>query len=182
MLNKVKITFTLLLFSVLLKPAMGQKYSEYEVKLAYLYQIVRYVNWPTISESEGDFVMGFYGDYDFGDLPERMYSSRKFKNKDCKVIDVKTIEQAKQCNVIFIVGVKKFDALNIIKAVEKYPVLTVGDELNGFCKIGGMINFTDKSERMRIELCVDNVDESLIEISKQLHSIAKLVKFNDAEF
>ncbi len=179
MLNRIILTIAS--FSLLFSGSLNcQNFSEYEVKLAYIYSIVRHFNWPENQTPNNEkFVVGFYGDYDLGDLPVKMYSNRKFNGKECILSDVKTVEQGKKCDIIYILGITKFDAQQFIKQLNNKAIITIGDEINGFCEVGGLINFTSKSDKYRIELCPENVEKTGLQVSTQLISISKIIKLAD---
>jgi hypothetical protein len=160
----------------------AQSYSEYEVKLVYLYQFVKYFNWPEDSNNKEEFIIGLYGYHDFGNLADKMYADRKFNNKSCKVISIGSAEEAKSCDLIYVLGVSKFDAMQFLKDIKGQPILTVGDQLEDFCEIGGMINFTDKTDKQRLELCPPNVENANMQVSKQLYAIARIIDLDKDEF
>ncbi len=177
---KLIIVLTLLL-SLNSLSGISQSYTEYEVKLVYLYQFVKYFNWPETNDSE-EFTIGLYGNYDFGDLANKMYKSRKFNNKSCKIINISSPSEAKNCDLVYVLGISKFDALQFLTVTKEFPVLTVGDQLDGFCESGGMINFTHKDDKQRLELCPSNVKRAKMQVSKQLYAIARIIEVDIDEF
>lgn len=181
MIYRICLLFAVLTFS-LATPTQAQNYSEYEVKLVYIYQFVKYFNWPETNNNKTVFTIGIYGNHTLGNLPDKMYQGRKFNGKDFKVINIKSAEEAKNCDLVYIIGVKKFEAMQFIKALSKTPVLTIGDELEDFCKIGGMVNFTNKSENLRLELNPDNVENASLQVSNRLSSIAKIISVGEDVF
>lgn len=174
----IVITLLLSLYSV---SGKSQSYTEYEVKLVYLYQFVKYFNWPENNNTE-EFTIGLYGNYDFGDLPNKMYENRKFNNKPCKIINITSPTEAEKCDLVYVLGVSKFESLQFLKVAKEFPVLTVGDQLDEFCEMGGMINFTHKDDKQRLELCPPNVEHANLQVSKQLHAIARIIDTDIDEF
>jgi len=174
MIYRICLLFTVFTLSFV-SQTKAQNYSEYEVKLVYIYQFAKYFNWPDANNNKETFTVGIYGNNTLGNLPDKMYQGRKFNGKDCRIINIKSAEEAKACDLVFIIGIKKFEAMQFIKALGKTPVLTIGDELEDFCKIGGMVNFTNKSEALRLELNPENVENASLQVSSRLSSIAKIV-------
>jgi hypothetical protein len=162
--------------------SFAQKYTEYEVKLVYLYQFAKFINWPqdTFNESS-HFIIGVYGQNPFGDLPDIIYKDRLFKGKPCKVINVSSAKDAQKCHMLFISGLKKFDALMLIKQMELSSVLLVGDEIEDFCTIGGIINLTSKESSHRFEINPEEADIVKLSISSKLYAVAKIIS-GDNEF
>lgn len=161
----------------------AQQFNEYEVKLVYLYQSLKYVNWPTekINSSEY-FTIGIYGPEDVCNLANKMFGSRKILTKSCKTIQLKDINNAKQCDAIYIIGYKKYETIQILNALKDLSILTFGDQLENFCQNGGMINFTKKTEKLRLEICPENINDNNLEISSQLYAISKIIKREDVVF
>lgn len=185
-MSKLYITKTILLYIAiqLLQPsASAQKFSEYEVKAVYLYQFAKFVNWPALSiDSEPNFVIGIHGHNPFSDFADAIYKDKQFKGKPLKIIQVKTPEEAKQCHMIFFSGTDKYSTLKFISKIKTLPVLLVGDQIDDFCHIGGMINFTDKENKYRFEINPDVAKQSDIEISSKLFGVALIISGQEDTF
>jgi hypothetical protein len=161
----------------------AQKFTEYEVKAVYLYQFVKFVQWPENTPPIGEeFVIGIYGEDPFGDLPAKIYANKKFKGKNCKIVQLETMEDALQCKMVFISNVEKYKALKLINYLDGKPILVVGDNLEEFCQMGGMINFTEKTDKYRFEINQHAAKKSQIQISSKLFAVARLVETNTAVF
>lgn len=184
-MNK-KLYIVLLLFIALFKTSgdlHAQKFTEYEVKMVYLYQFAKFVEWPTnVIDTQSEFVIGVYGNNPLGNLPNVIYKDKLFKGKSCKVITVKSVQDAKKCQMIFFSGIKKYDALKFIKQINKAPILLVGDQLEGFCEIGGMINFAHKDADYRFEINPDVAKMANVQISSKLFAVGKVVGNEEDSF
>ncbi|MBI9067015.1 MAG: YfiR family protein [Salinivirgaceae bacterium] len=175
-----------ILFVFLLKTSTisyAQKFTEYEVKMVYLYQFAKFVTWPDAALNKNPaFIIGVYGENPFGNLPDVIYKDKTFKGKPCKVIHIKKVEDAKNCQMIFFSGLKKYDVLKFIKELGNLPILLVGDQLDGFCYVGGMINFAPKDANYRFEVNPETAKSANITISSKLFAVAKIVNSDEDNF
>lgn len=161
----------------------AQQFNEYEIKLVYLYQSMKYINWPDEKTNSSEhFTIGVYGPENICDLANKMLSSRKIANKPCKTIKISDVNSAKKCDAIYIIDYKKFETIQILNALKDFPILTIGDQLQDFCQSGGMINLTDKAEKYRLELCPENIIDHNLEVSTQLYPISKIIKTEEVIF
>lgn len=79
------------------------------------------------------------------------------------------------CNLLFIGASEKSKQSRILNEVRKFPVLTVGEDLN-FLLEGGIINFHLKDEKVRLEISLPASDCAGLMISSRLLSVADVVK------
>jgi hypothetical protein len=161
----------------------AQKFTEYEVKLVYLYQFSRFIDWPedTFADSS-KFIIGVYGNNPFGNMPDIVLKDKLFKGSKCSVINVTTIEDALQCNMIFFSGLKNYEILKLIKSIDNAPILLVGDQIDEFCLIGGMINFTKKESKYRFEVNPDVAKNAKLTMSSKLFSVAKIINKDEDNY
>ena len=161
----------------------AQKFTEYEVKMVYLYQFVKFVDWPPGAiDNKKEFIIGVYGNNPLGNLPNVIYKDKQFKGKNPKVINIQTAQDAQKCHMIFFSGLKKYDALKFIKSIENKPILLIGDQLEDFCEIGGMINFAPKDADYRFEINPDAAKAASITISSKLFAVGKVVGNDEDSF
>lgn len=161
----------------------AQKFSEYEVKLVYIYQFSKFVTWPELVNNADDkFVIGVYGENPFGGLPEIIFKGKMFKGKEALVKNITTVEEAKNCEMVFVNGVKTFDFFKFRKELGESPVLLIGNNIENFCKIGGMINFTAKQDKYRFEINPSCARKSNINISSKLFSVARIIELDETQF
>lgn len=177
-INKLftQIYFTVLVLIFTSQLSFAQKFTEYEVKLVYLYQFSRFIDWPegTFVDSSR-FIIGVYGNNPFGNMPDIILKDKLFKGGESKVINITTIEDALKCNMIFFSGLKNYDILKLIKSLDNAPILLVGDQIDDFCIIGGMVNFTQKESKYRFEVNPDFAKNANLTMSSKLFSIAKII-------
>lgn len=164
---------------------------EYQVKAAFLYNFIKFVDWPENKKSDSNDVItiGIIGDDPF----ETAFESLKEKKIKGKTIIIKklgnfdkiaeaasnkdnssaqTIEDIKKCHLLFVCSSEKKYNTNILNIVENYNVLTVGESPD-FLQTGGIINFLIEEKKVRFEINIDASDKAKLKISSQLLRLAK---------
>ncbi len=150
---------------------------EYKVKAAYLYNFVKYVDWPPVSfaETNTPIIIGLYGEDKFGDALQKAVEGKTISERRIIIQPIGKDDDAGKCHILFIsVSDKKRlgEFLNKIKAL---PVLTVG-ETDQFLEQGGVIKFVKKEGKIRLEVNLDAARQAKLQINSRLLSVADVVK------
>jgi hypothetical protein len=82
------------------------------------------------------------------------------------------------CQLIFIGQNEAPSGPPVIKAVDKRPVLTVGEDAD-FLRDGGMIRFMRVGNRVRFEINVEAAERAGLQISSRLLRLAEAVRVRD---
>lgn len=186
-------TVVLVVCSVLAdSPAVAQqrKASEYEIKAAYLYNFLLFVEWPEAREADRDtdeqvasggtsesaaagdtITIGIVGDDPFGnDFAKAEGKMVKAKGKRLVVKRFGRFRAGmdlRQCQLLFICRSEKERVQEILDAVKGAPVLTVSDTQR-FLEAGGMINLVIVKKKVRWEINRTPVEFAGLRISSQL--------------
>lgn len=150
--------------------------SEYEVKAAFLYNFVKFVDWPDGSQGEGKGVVNvcMFGpgpfDSELAKLKDKVVKGRRFAVKYTR-----STEEFRGCHVLFICNSEKGRLQKALKAVKGKGILTVGDT-EGFAQRGVIINFYLEDKKIRFEINLDAAREARFSISSQLLRLARIVK------
>jgi len=166
---------------------------EYQVKAAFLYNFMNFVDWPEekLSDSNEPMIIGVIGEDPFGDafkpIKDRPIRGknvviRRFKGleelKKSDEIDESQsnpqIEALKKCHVLFICSSEKKRLGETINLVKDHNVLTVSD-IEGFLEAGGIINFVMEDQKVRFEINVTAAKRAKVKIRSQLLRLAKRV-------
>jgi hypothetical protein len=79
------------------------------------------------------------------------------------------------CHIIYIASTNKTEAADLLRLVSGPGVLTIGD-LEGFCQLGGIINFYHENNKLRFEINKDAAGRAGLKLSSQLLKLAKIVR------
>jgi len=144
---------------------------EYEIKAAYLYNFIKYVDWP----SSGDTItIGVLGGNPFGTALAPL-DGKIVKGRRLLIKEVASLRDAQKCQIIFVSSSEKSRLQEIFENLKSARVLTVG-ETQGFASSGGIINFVEENNKVRFEINADAARRTGLNISSELLKLAKLVK------
>ena len=166
---------------------------EYKVKAAFLYNFLKFVDWPNgkAADAKKPIILGIIGKDPFGNAFEpvkdkpvkgRKVVIKRFKEvaelkksgQEGKAALDKQIEEMRECHLLFACSSEKDNIKEIIAAVKDRSVLTVADTKD-FLKSGGIINFVMEEQKVRFEISVSAAKRSKLKIRSQLLRLAKEV-------
>ena len=157
----------------------SQQYTEYEVKAAYIFNFAKFVQWPktTFSLSNPPFVVGIYGEDPFGLILVKFFEGRTIKGRKLAIEHYYKPEDINNCDVLFISKSVsgRIELTNVINVVQEKSILTIGDNIQEFCKSGGMINFTKQYAKHRFEINNNAAKKADLTIRSKLLSLAKII-------
>jgi uncharacterized protein DUF4154 len=149
---------------------------EYQVKAAFLYNFTKFVEWPRRSSrlSPTAFRIGILGEDPFGGAIEGITKEKTVGGRAILVRRLKNAEEARTCEVVFISVSEQSHLGLILGQLEGAGVLTVGD-MEGFAKLGGVINFVMENQEVHFDINVDASERAGLRISSKLLSLARIV-------
>ncbi len=170
----VVLLLALALFSGL--PAQGGATPlEFQVKAAFLYNFARFVEWPSDTlTGEGPFVIGVLGTGAFNQALEAAVLGKTVGSRAIRVRQVKSLEEADRCHILFVGGKEPEWPAGLLKAVRGSAVLTVGDT-ETFTREGGIVNFVMQDNHVRFAVNTDAAERAGLKISSKLLQLAIIV-------
>ena len=155
----------------------NSKYSEYQVKAVFLFKFIRYVEWPDTKFADADspIIIGLYGEDAFEGLLQRTVSGKQIHGRKVKVRIVDLEDDLAACDLLFVSDKYSSKLNRILELVRGKPVLTVGEEKR-FLEKGGVINFTLKDGKVRLEINLPASQDAHLQISSRLLSVANVLK------
>jgi len=151
-------------------PAQSFSSREYEIKAAYLYNFIKYVDWPS-----GDTIsIGVLGNDPFGTALAPL-NGKIVKGRRLLIKHLDSAREAQQCQIIFVSSSEKQRLQEIFESLRSARVLTVG-ETQGFADGGGIINFIEENNKVRFEINAEAARRTGLNISSELLKLARLVK------
>ncbi len=141
---------SLLLLALLLPVSIhsaGSGSAEYKLKVALIYKLTGFIEWPESSLEGGKFGICILGRDDFGNALDAL-EARKVDNQ---AIHVRRFVQSEavdaSCQILFVSESKRPFLRSILQSLAHYPILTIGD-VEQFAEKGGMIEFVRGSKRI----------------------------------
>lgn len=180
-MKTLSIAFVMATLSLIANKANAQ-YSEYEVKAAYIFNFAKFIEWPE-SYLPGDtlYLCVFKND-PFGIILEKTMIGRKVNGKDWKIKRINSIDDIDKCHILIFSGIKQHEMLSLMPKIGNKPIVTIGDEMQNFCQIGGVINFMPQFSDRQFEINKDIADDIRIKISPKLLLLAKIISTKEDEF
>lgn len=178
-IHKLVLLLIITIFGV--KSGMCQ-YSEYEIKAAYLFNFAKFIEWPSPQSNSDTITLGIYKNDPFGIVLEKTMIGRKVNGKVWKIVRTSKLQDLDNCQMVFFSDVEKYDLLKLITHLKNKPILTIGDEIMDFCKIGGAINFTPQFSEFQFEINNEVAKGNRVVISPKLLVLAKIISISENEF
>ena len=146
--------------------------SEYQVKAAFLYNFLKFVDWPADGAGPpATICLGILGRDPFGDALEAV-KGNSAKGRKVVVLHFRSLEEVRGCDLLFVCASEKRHLPEILKLARNGHTLTVGDQ-EGFCQAGGMINLVTLEKRIGFEVNVAAANRAKLRLSSQLLKLAR---------
>lgn len=169
-------TLLMLLFSapILTAPETRAQDSlpEYQVKAAYLFNFLKFVEWP--GDSPGPWSICVIGENPFGNDLAQAVSGKSVQGHELLVKDSLTPADLHACHVLFVSASETKRLPALLAALKGSTTLTVGD-MENFTGSGGMIQFVAEDGRVRFVINVGAASGAGLKVSSKLLSLAQSV-------
>lgn len=159
----------LLLLLALPQAATADEGLETKVKAAYLFHLVKFVEWPALPP--GEIRICVYGSKAMGAMLAEL-GDRQLKERALK-IESDEPDELSSCQVIYIGRAEKRWHQLLDKASGR-NILTVSD-LDAFAQQGGMVGFYTESGKIRLEVNPEAARKGGLHISSKLLELARTV-------
>jgi hypothetical protein len=156
--------------------------SEYQVKAAYLFNFLKFVEWPEESFADplAPIVIGVVGEDPFGNALPQVVIGKTVQGRDLVIRIYRPGEDLRGAHILFISASERKRLPTILSSLRGSSVLTVADTA-GFLDAGGMIQFLNENGRVRFAINVDATGRAKLKMSSKLLSLAKVVGGNGKE-
>lgn len=146
----------------------AQPSDEYEVKAAFLYNFVKFVEWPpeAFHDRDAPIIIGVVGDDPFGSKIDQVINGKFANGRRMILKRFHNMKALTYCHMIFICSSERNNLRQILTATGA-GVLTVG-ESDQFTQSGGIINFTIVESKVRFEINQRAAERAGLKISAKL--------------
>jgi len=163
-----------LLFS--LRPSQSQTAEVSEVKAAYLYNFVKFVEWPpeAFHGADDPALICVVGDDRTGEVLQKTVVARKANGRRVEASHPRSASEFRACQVLFI-GFSDNDRITgILRSLHDSNVLTVG-QTDQFLSLGGMINLALRKGTIELEIDPEATDTAGLKVSSRLMVVSRIV-------
>ena len=141
---------------------------EYQIKAAYLYNFLKYVEWP--NPLNRTFLICVAGQNPFGNVLDGLTKNERVRGNPVKTEIILAPEPG--CDVIFTPRTSNMSAY--LQAAAGMPILTVGETPN-YIERGGIVNFFLEDGKVRFEINRAAAERAGLRVSSRLLHLAKIV-------
>jgi hypothetical protein len=148
---------------------------EYQVKAAFIYNFVQFVDWPAsaFADDSSPITVGVLGANPFGDALDHVADGKTAHGRTLAVRYFSRIEDVEKCQVLFVVSSDRDFLQTLHDKLKDQSVLTIG-EADQFLQSGGIIRIYTEENKVRFEINVDAAEQAQLKISSKLLHLAKI--------
>jgi hypothetical protein len=153
-----------------------QSPTEYQVKAAYLFNFLKFVEWPEdpSADPHAKWVIGFVGESPVGGELARLVEGKNVLGRDLQVTKFQAGDNLRGCNILFISESEKKHLPSILATLRGSSVLTVAD-MDSFIESGGMVQLLVEGARVRVTIDVGATGRGRLRVSSKLLALAQAV-------
>jgi hypothetical protein len=167
------------MLSVSISAAAGvSQPTEYELKAAFLYNFIKFTEWPAakLGKTDDPFVIGIVGNDPFGAALDKTIAGEKVRERTIAVRRFPRMnDAAANSHVLFISASEANNLAAILKLLDGQAVLTVSD-IEEFAQRGGVINLKKDNNKIVFEINLDAAKRAGLAMNAQLLKLAKIIK------
>jgi hypothetical protein len=153
---------------------------EHSVKAAFLYNFMRFVEWPAAGGADGPRAVCVAGDDPIVPALQRALLGKSVAGRPLAVHRLEWPPGATSCEILFIPTSAMPEWPRVRAELAERPVLTVGDS-PGFVDEGGAVGFFTADNRLRFEVNRGAAARSGLRFSSRLLDLAAAVDGRRAE-
>lgn len=146
---------------------------DWQVKAAYLYKFVSYIEWPdhTFAAPDAPIIIGVLDGDTLADALTKIVENRTVNGHTVVVRKVRAADPLSGFNVLFIGAADEAHSGEIIASLKGQPILVVTESEHAFAR-GSMINFVLVDGRVRFEAAPKAARQNNLTISARLLAAA----------
>lgn len=165
---------TLLGGLLLLSAAWAGEFDEYAVKVAYLYNFAKYVEWPpSVLVNSGDPLWICVAGDNLGDATASL-AGKTIGNHPIETRSLSAAASLEKCHILFIGRTEQGRFKALLSKTGRLPILTVSD-ISDFAQAGGMIGLVETEQRIRFDINLTATRQVGLKLSSQLLKLATIV-------
>jgi hypothetical protein len=155
---------------------------EYQVKAAFLYNFIKFIEWPTdaFTSARQPITVAICGRDPFGDYLTEMIKGEPVQGRKIELIHITADLVPDQCQLVFVSASEKTRLAQIFANIQARHIVTVS-EVEEFCEAGGAINFKVMDSKIHFEINPDVIESTGVKINSKLLRLAHIVHTRQSE-
>jgi hypothetical protein len=153
--------------------------TEYQVKAAFLFNFIKFVDWPVaaFSDSHAPFVVGVLGEDPFGSSLNLIVSGQLVRGRRITIRKYHFGDDLRPCHVLFVSASEQPRVAQVLASLQGASVLTVSD-MPAFAGAGGVVQLFTQEDRVRFLVNASAAARANLQVSAKLLALAHVI--NDA--
>ena len=153
------------------------KPTAYQVKATFIYNFTQFVEWPApaFAHATAPIEIGIFGKDPFGSVIDRILRDVHVQGRPIVVRRATQLTDLQSCQVIFISRSESKFLPHVLREFENRPVLTISD-IDQFARIGGMIGFITKENKIRFQINLKATRKAELKISSRVLRLAEIIE------
>ena len=143
----------------------------YKIQSVYIYNFIKEIQWPS-DYSEGNFIIGVFGDSDIEIELRRLAAARTANNRKIVIKKyTKVSEIEKDCHVLYLATNYYSELSGVVQKTRGTSTLVITHK-EGAARFGSLVNFVTEKGKPRFEMNLTAFDKSRLKYTQQLKSVA----------
>ena len=148
---------------------------EYQIKAAYIYNLIKFINWPEQAQSRTATNICVYGQNPFGDYLDQL-TKRSANGKPINTYHFELDEELSSCHIVFFSKASEEQiSKNVFKQLQFKNYLNVGETRNFVTNHKGVISLAVTNNKVRLLINLSQAKSENFEISSNLLEIAEII-------
>jgi hypothetical protein len=148
--------------------------SEDKVKAAFIYNFLKFVEWPKNQNVDRPIRLGVMGKTPLASLLNNL-TGKSLHSRTLRVIKYRSICDSLNFQALFIAtDINKSEVAEMLQELDAMPVLTISD-INKFIQQGGMIELFREGNKIRFKINLAAANAAHLKISSKLLKLAREV-------
>jgi hypothetical protein len=171
MKSALRFLLGLLLLAGISTQACRAELSELQVKSAYVFNFIKFVEWPAGAIKEGDKLRLCVIGNDNLHTSLSALNGRKAGGYELQIIHTDDSKVWNSCRVLYIGENEQRRLVPVLKSLGNAPVLTISD-IQGFAERGGGIGLLYRNDKMLFEVNLASTRKAGLRLSSQMLNLA----------
>lgn len=152
-------------------PARAQLQEERAVKVAFVFNLTKYVEWPASTQK---FVIGIVGDGPMAEPLATQLAGKISESRPLVVIQDPSDIQLNRCNILYVALSSPNKVRATLDRVRDKAILTISDS-DFFARDGGMIGLVKTGDQVQIQVNLEVAQVAGLRISSRLLNLSTIV-------
>lgn len=147
-----------------------------ELEANYIYYLSKFIKWNS-APPNAYFTIGIYGNTQVDEYLTKLLKSKGEQNQKWVIIHYKKTEELKNisCLMLYIADRTDEKVNQILKATKDKPVVTIGSNIQNFCKRGGIIHINSSDAPKKFDVNLPEAQRKDIKIQTQILMSSRIV-------